>query len=325
MVMSMTEPQKRNRHPKFKTAYRVKNWREYEQSLRDRGNVTLWISQDAIDAWTPAQTGKRGAQPVYSDFAIETALTLRLLFHLPLRQTEGFLGSVLQLMGLSLPSPDHTTLSRRNTTIVVRQQLDRAPQGPISLIVDSTGLKVCCQGEWHAQKHGEKKRRRWKKLHIGVDDQGQIVASTVTESNEQDPSQVPELLDQIDEVIGRFIGDGIYDQEPVCAAVEAHSPGAQVIIPPRKNAALSPTSDTSPTQRDEHLAAIERDGVFAWKRTSGYYAQSHAENAFARFKRVFGGGLHAKRDASQERETAIACKLLNRMRTLGRPQSCPVG
>ena len=102
----MTEPHKRpHRHPKYKTAYRVKNWREYDQALRDRGDITLWISQDAIDAWTPPQTGKRGAQPVYSDIAIETALTLRLLFRLPLRQTEGFLYSILTLMDVTLPCP----------------------------------------------------------------------------------------------------------------------------------------------------------------------------------------------------------------------------
>lgn len=108
--------------------------------MRDRGDITLWISQDAIDAWTPPQTGKRGAQPVYSDLAIETALSLRLLFSLPLRQTEGFLGSLLTLMDLALPCPDHTTLSRRNATVVVRRKIDRAPQGPVDVIVDSTGV-----------------------------------------------------------------------------------------------------------------------------------------------------------------------------------------
>jgi hypothetical protein len=118
------------------------------------------------------------------------------------------------------------------------------------VIVDSSGLKICAQGEWHAQKHGEKKRKAWKKLHLGVDDQGQIVTSTVTESQEQDPPQVPELLDQIDGDIERFVGDGIYDQEPVYTAVEKHSPGAQVIIPSRKDAVLSPTARRSPTQRD---------------------------------------------------------------------------
>jgi len=183
-------------------------------------------------------------------------------------------------MDLALPCPDHTTLSRRNATVEIRQQVRRVSQGPIDVIVDSTGLKVCGQGEWHRQKHGEKKRKHWKKLHIGVDDQGQIFASTVTESNEQDPSQVPALLDQIDEEIDHFVGDGIYDQEPVYAAVEEHSPGTRVIIPLRKDAVLSPTGRTSPTQRDEHLLEIERTGRFKWKRTSGYYAQSHAENAF---------------------------------------------
>ena len=124
----MTEPHKRAyRHPKYKTAYRVKNWSEYDQALRDRGDITLWLSQDAIDTWRAPQTGKRGTQPVYADIAIETALTFRLLFYLPLRQTEGFISSILTLMDLDLPCPDHTTLSRRHATVTIRRQLNRAP------------------------------------------------------------------------------------------------------------------------------------------------------------------------------------------------------
>ena len=318
----MTEPHKRaHRHPKYKTAYRVKNWADYDKSLRDRGDITLWISQEAIDAWMAPKNGKRGAQPIYADIAIETALTLRLLFRLPLRQAEGLLGSVLKLMGLALPCPDHTTLSRRNATFESRRLVNRETQGPVDVIVDSTGLKVCGQGEWHTQKHGEKKQKRWKKLHIGADGQGQIIASTVTESHEQDPSHVPALLSQVERGIARFIGDGIYDQAPVYTAVETHDPGAQVIIPPRKDAVLSPSAMTTPSQRDQHLLVIEHEGRFAWKQTSGYYAQSQAENAFSRCKRTFGGGLRAKRDASQEREASLACQLLNRMLALGRPQS----
>jgi hypothetical protein len=321
----MTEPHKRpHRHPKYKTAYRVKNWRAYDQALHDRGDMTVWISQDAIDAWTPPQTGKRGAQPVYSDAAIETALALRLLFRLPLRQTEGFLSSTLRLMDVTLPCPDHTTLSRRNATVAIRRQIDRAPEGPIALIVDSSGLQVCGQGEWHTQKHGEKKSKRWKKLHIGVDAQGQIVAATVTESHAQDPSQVPALLSQVDRNIARFIGDGIFDQVSVYTAVENHSPGVRVIIPPRKDAVLSPMATTTPTQRDQHLLAIEREGRSAWKRRAGYYDQAYAENAFSRWKRTFGDRLRAKWNASQEREASLACQLLNRMLEFGRPQSYPV-
>ena len=321
----MPEAHKRPyRHPKYKTSYRVSNRPEYDKALRDRDDITLWITQEAIKAWTPPNSGKRGGQPVYSDIAIETALTLRLLFHLPLRQTEGFLRSILKLMEWALPCPDHTTFSRRHATVAIRQKIDRAPVGSISLIVDSSGLKVYGQGEWHAQKHGEKKRKAWKKLHIGVDDQGRIVASTVTDSNKQDPSQVPELLDQIDEEIDRFIADGIFDQEPVYTAVEQHSPGARVIISPRKDAAPSPTASTAPPQRDQHLLEIERGGRCVWKRTSGYYDQARAENAFSRFTRAFGDRLRAKRDESQEREASLASQLLNRMTELGRPQSCPV-
>jgi hypothetical protein len=228
------------------------------------------------------------------------------------------------LMGVTLPCPDHTTLSRRHATVAIRQQGDRAPAGPLDLIVDSTGLKVCGQGEWHSQKHGEKPRKRWKKLHIGVDNQGWIIASCVTESHTQDPSQVPALFAQVDCPIARFIGDGIFDQAPVYAAVAEHSPDARVIIPPRKDAVVSPAASTAPTQRDQHITAIEREGRFAWKRTSGYYDQSYAENVFARFKRTFGDRLRAKRDEAQEREAALACQLLNRMREFGRPQAYPV-
>jgi hypothetical protein len=321
----MTEPHKRpNRHPQYTTAYRVNNWAAYDKALRDRGDITLWISQDAIDAWTPPQTGKRGAQPVYSNLAIETTLALRLIFDQPLRQTEGFLRSILKLMNLTLPCPDHTTLSRRHATVVVRRTIVRAPQGPMDVIVDSTGLKVCGQGAWHRQQHGEKKVKRWKKLHVGVDDRGHMVASTVTESHEQDPSHVPKLLDQIDRDIDRFIAGGIYDGEPVYAAVLDHSPGVRVIIPPRKGAVVSLTASTSPTQRDHHVVAIERTGRFAWKRTSGYDDQADAEHAFSRFKRVFGDRLRAKRDAAQEREASLACQVLNRMLELGRPLSSPV-
>ncbi len=100
-------------HPKYKTKYRVGNWAEYDRALVQRGDITLWISTDAMDAWKPALSGTRGGQRKFSDHAIETALMLRLVFTLPLRQAEGFLRSILSLMGVHLDAPDHTTLSRR--------------------------------------------------------------------------------------------------------------------------------------------------------------------------------------------------------------------
>jgi hypothetical protein len=322
----MAEAHKRaHRHPRYKTAYRVRNWREYEKSLRDRGDITIWFNQEAIDAWTPPTNAKRGGQPVYSDLAIETALTLRLLFHLPLRQTEGFLGSILKLMGIDHPCPDHTTLSRRNRTIEVRRHLNHLPDGPLSFVVDSTGLKICGQGEWHTHKHGVKYRKRWKKLHLGVDENGWILASKITDGHHQDPSQVPDLLGQVDRPIRQFVADGIYDQEPVHDAVEQHSPGATIIVPPRKEAVLSGEAPVSVSQRDRHIEAIKQAGRFRWKRESGYYLQSHAENGMSRHKRIIGGRLRAKRDEAQEREALVGCSILNRMREMGRPQSYPIG
>ena len=122
----------------YRTKYRIRNWREYERGLRSRGDVTIWLSEDAIAAWIPPKNGLRGGQRRYSNLAIRTALTLRVVFGLALRQTEGFLDSLLSLMSRDLKAPDHTTLSRRNQIVVV-PPLTRAHDGPIDLIVDSTG------------------------------------------------------------------------------------------------------------------------------------------------------------------------------------------
>ena len=188
----------------YKKKYRIRNWREYERGLRSRGDVTIWLSEDAIAAWVPPKNGLRGGQRRYSNLAVRTALTLRVVFSLPLRQTEGFLDSLLRLMGLNLKAPDHTTLSRRNQIVAV-PPLTRSYDGPIDLIVASTGLKILGCGEWNAHKHkASKKRRDWRKLHIGVDAEGFIVAAELTASSRDDASTLPALLDTIEVPIRRF-------------------------------------------------------------------------------------------------------------------------
>ena len=125
----------------FRGKRRVTNWSEYNEALRQRGSLTVWFTYEAIAAWKAAPRTTPGGQPHYSDLAITTALTLRAVFHLALRQTEGLIGSVLQLLGLDLPVPDFSTFSRRAQSLELPAQ-PRAPGGPIHLLVDSSGLKL---------------------------------------------------------------------------------------------------------------------------------------------------------------------------------------
>jgi len=142
----MTARTKSKVTPKYKTKYRVTNWAVYEESLRRCGDIMVWFDEDAINAWNAPPSGHPGGQPKYSDLAIVTSLTLRLVFHLALRQTEGFVASLIRLMGLDLMTPDHTTLSRRNRNVEV-PRLAKAHQGPVHLVIDSTGLKMLGDGE----------------------------------------------------------------------------------------------------------------------------------------------------------------------------------
>ncbi len=312
-------------HPKYKTKYRVRNWAEYDTALRKRGDVTVWFDEDAVETWTPPKTRRRGGQRLYSNLAIVTALTLREVFRLPLRQTEGFLNSILRLMDLDLASPDHTTLSRRNKDVEVPRP-SSVHEGPVHLIVDSTGLRVFGDGEWHRRKHGTKTRRTWRKLHTGVDADGFIVASVLTESVSGDAAQVPELLEQVDGEIERFTGDGAYDTSGVYDALVDHQDEAvKIVIPPRRGAAVSRSSSRAARSRNSNVEGIERLGRRRWKKQSGYHRQGRAENTFFRYKRVLGGRLRAIDRESQEREALIGCQILNRMAELGMPRSYSIG
>jgi hypothetical protein len=197
-------------HPKYKTKYRVSNWAEYDRALVQRGDITLWFSPDAADTWMPGPSGKRGGQRKFSDQAIETALVLRLVFKLPLRQAEGFLRSILSLMDIDLEAPDYTTLSRLGQHLNVR--LDRvASTKRIHLMVDSTGLSIVGEGEWAAVKHGGNGKRAWKRLHLGVDRSGVIVAEILTDGNADDSNTALDLLGTIEDDIASFTAASDYD------------------------------------------------------------------------------------------------------------------
>src|SRR4051795_10031168 len=213
------------RHHIPKQRHRVTNWAEYDAGLRARGSLTVWFTPEAVAAWKTGPRPSRGGQASYSDLAIATTLTLRAVFRLALRQTEGLIGSILQLLDLDLPVPDHSPLSRRAETLEVpRPQAGRAP---VHLLVDSTGLKLCGPGEWLIEKHGTKRRRAWRVLHLATDaDTGRIVASVLTDKDVDDGSQVGPLLDQVDGPVASVTGDGAYDRDDVYAEVAARHPTA---------------------------------------------------------------------------------------------------
>ncbi len=307
------------RHRVPKQRHRVTNWTTYDAALRARGSLTVWFSEEAILAWKAEPRTGRGGQPRYSALAITTALTLRAVFRLALRQTEGLIASVLRLLGLDLAVPDHSTLSRRAEALEVARP--RRGREPVHLLVDSTGLRLCGPGEWLAERHGAKRRRSWRKLHLATDaDTGRIVASALTDKDADDGSQVGPLLDRTDGPIASFTADGAFDRDDVYAEVAARHPDAAVIVPPRSSAVPSDTAETAPTARDRHLEAIAERGRMGWQRASGYNWRALVEADVSRWKRVIGDGLRSRTDGRQAAEVAIAAGVLNRMLELGRPE-----
>ena len=307
-------------HPKYKTRYRVTNWAEYDRSLVQRGDITMWISAEAIKAWKAKSAGKRGAPKKYSDIAIEAALTLRAVFRLPLRQAEGFLRSLLELMDLELEAPDHTTLSRRSKQLNVDLGFVQSKKG-VHLIVDSTGLSIVGAGEWASAKHGKRGKRGWRKLHLGVDRSGQIIAQVLTGSSVDDPSTGLKILNGVRGKLSSVTGDAAYDTVAIYKA--ASSRGAKVVVPPTRNASTSgrePRSDA----RDRTIRRVDKVGRRRWKKESGYRRQGTVENAFFRYKSIIGDRLRARDPGAQATETLIACNVLNQMFELGRPKSVAI-
>jgi hypothetical protein len=236
---------------------------------------------------------------------------------LALRQSEGLIGSIMRMLAIDLPVPDHTTLSRRGSGLPVHGR-GRIGTGELHLIVDSTGLKLRGAGEWLFEKHGTAKRRSWRKLHIGIDaDSGEIVAFDLTDKDVDDALHVAPLLDQLAGAPASFMGDGAYDRACVLEGVLARNPNAKFIVPPCKGAVTGPTVATSPTQRDQHVLAVDAHGRMNWQKTSGYNRRSKVEASISRYKRVIGDTLKSREDARRVTEVAIAIKSLNRMRKLG--------
>ena len=303
-----------------KIQYRVTNWPEYDRALVRRGSLMIWFDEEFLrEHWRPAPTGRRGAPFQYSDSAIQALLTLKAVFDLPYRRVEGRAGSIVPLMGLTLPIPDHTRLSRRAQTLTV-QIPRRQRAGPMHVVVDSTGLKIYGEGEWKVCRHGAGKRRTWRKVHLAFDAEVKdALAVEVTTEAWTDGEVFQGLLDQIEGDIAQVDGDGAYDTRGVYnAALERD---ATVAVPPRENAV--PWEADHP--RTQALATIAERGLPAWKQAVGYHRRSLAENGIYRFKQLFGERLASRLFETQVTEVHVRVAALNVMTYLGMPVSVPVG
>lgn len=308
-----------------KELYRVRNWSEYDKALVQRGSLTVWITDGFEKAWFYEGPLQRGSQFEYSAEALTIMLTVKHVFHLPNRATEGFVRSIFAKLRISLSVPDHTTLSRRSKGLKVT--LPKKASGHIDIVMDSTGLKIYGEGEWKVRTRGKSKRRTWRKLHIGADpESGEIEAVALTENSVDDAEMVEPLLDQIDQPIDHFAGDGSYDKRKVYDSLNRHAPQTEVLIPPRKNAHIWQHANTHAERlkRDENLRAVRKLGRKAWKDNSGYHMRSLAETSMFRFKTIFGDRLSARLLETQTTQALICCAALNRMTHLGMPDSYKV-
>ena len=310
---------KRRQYKYAKSRYRVRNWAEYELGLRSRGDLTVWLSDAALDAWRAPPSGKPGGQRTYANIAIEATLTIRIVFCLPLRQTEGFMRSLADLLKVDLPIPDHTTLSRRLQKLGDIRFRRLATDRPIHLLIDSTGLRIHVG---HLQE--PPKNRAWRKLHLAVDDAtGEIVASDLTSRRTRDSARLPDLLGQIKHRVASVSADGAYDTKSVYEAAQAKGEGraVRVLIPPGRNAQLSPRPSTALQERNRNVRSIRELGRRKWHKCSGYSKRSMVENAIYRYKTIIGRGMRSRTLERQRIEVQLACRVLNTMTCLGMPNT----
>lgn len=304
------------------TTYKTRNWAEYNLSLKRRGSLLIWFDPE-MD-WEATSSGRRGRQQTYSAAAIQACLTLKVLFGLPLRQTTGFVESLLKLVGLDWSVPDFSTLCRRQKTLSVAIPY-KGSAGPLHLLVDSTGIKAEGEGEWNARKHGGSKRRLWRKIHIGIDEETlEIRAIEVTSSSIGDTPMLPDLLNQIapDQLLGSVTADGAYDTRKCHDAIAARN--AHAVIPPRKNAKMWKPDTPGARARNEAVRSSKYLGRALWRNLTGYHRRSRVETKMHCVK-LLGQRLSARDFDRQVAEIQIRAAILNGFTALGIPRTVAVG
>lgn len=329
---SQPKKQKTGKNKKSKKKkYKVRNWREYNAMLVERGSIFFWIEQSAQENWNNTEkTGKPGAPQSYSDIAISTCLTIKAVFHLSLRATEGFVNSLFRLLCLPLISPHYSTLCIRAGSLSVNvhpKNTDNARIAePLHIVVDSSGAKVYGEGEWKVRQHGWCKHRTWRKFHLCLDERTKrIMAAEVTRNDVADSEMFEPLLTKIAKRIVKVSADGAYDKR--CCYSFLNNAHIAAVIPPQKNARIWQHGNTKapPLIRDANLRRIRAVGIHQWKIVTAYHRRSIAENCVFRFKTIFSDRLSSRTFDNQRTEILLKCQILNKMADLGLPQAYVAG
>jgi hypothetical protein len=310
---------------KNKKKYKINNWQAYNKSLKQRGMIAVWINDDILDTWKALPRNKPGAQPIYSDLAIQIVLQIGKVFHQKLRQTEGLLENVFTLMNIKLSVPDYSTVSRRSSSLnVLLTKKVKKKDEKLIVVIDSTGLKVYGEGEWKVRQHGVSKRRTWRKAHLMVSD-GEIRAAKLTKNNVADCAVFADLLNQEECAIKSVAGDGGYDKGKVYQSCQEKKV-QNILIPPQENAKIKLHGNlkSKPRPRDENLRQIRKTSRKQWKEKSGYHIRSLAETMMFRFKTILGDKLNARKFQNQVAEFLTSVSIMNKMTELGMPCSYAV-
>lgn len=296
---------------------KITNWKFYNKALIHRGSLMFFIENESLEKWYAAKTSKLGRPFKYSDEAIALVLLVRQYFHLPLRQTEGFCRSIFNFTKLNIDVPDYTRLSRRFSTVSRIYKLKRL-ESPGYIVLDSSGLKVFGESEWLETKYGKRyRRKKWRKIHICVDESGMIVSKEMTDHLCDERRCIDSLIEKAGtDKITCVLGDSGYDGTEVLE--NFWKKGINPIIRPGRG---SPKSDGGETHsiRQKHVNYIEEKGVYAWQNKNKYGRRSKVENTFFRYKEIIGRKLRSRKWSNQEAETHLGCCILNMVTKLGMP------
>jgi hypothetical protein len=308
-----------------KKTYRVRNWQDYNKSLVQRGSLTFWFSERIVNDWKASDKDSHGNQK-HSNMMICSALTLRQLFNLPLRATAGLMKSLVDLMELSIQVADYSTLCRRGKRLKVNLGVKPSSQSR-HVLVDSTGVQVMGEGEWKKLRHGECRQQLWRKLHIAMDaDTQMILSARITESVRLDGNYLPELIKEIEGPISQVTGDGAYDKKGCYRA--AYIREAKAVFPPQHNSIVQRNKikkEAALLQRDNTIEFINNgdkvERCRLWKQVNNYHRRSLVEAMMSRMKSIFGDKMRSRSFENQKTDLLIRCYAINRINELGLPLS----